>query len=521
MSKLIVGINDLATIYPNIATEWHPTLNGNLHPNEVFSSSSKMVWWVCDKGHSYQQTIQNRTLKHFGCSYCSGHRVLKGFNDLASVRPDVAKEWCYEKNEGKTPYDFTAGSGKKVWWTCPLGHDYVASIHERTGHNTGCPKCDKRRQSSFPEQAVLYYVKKIFPDTLSKYKVIFSKSMELDVFIPSIKVGIEFDGKAWHNDDIIHNREIRKYAVCKKHGIKLIRIKEYNKEDWQDVADIVYRINKFRKYKELEDVIRNILDNLDPSSNMWTRKNPFHFHSDVDINITRDRGEILNYLNRIDNSLEETRPDVVKMWDWSKNKNLHPNMFTISSNQVVFWKCPDCNHEWECSINSMTRKGRCGCSECSKKRRGRTFTKGVVSKVGSLLETHPYIAKDWHPTKNGDLNPNDITAGKFKKVWWLCSKCGLEWEASPNNRKKGVGCPHCSGRVAQSGLDDIVTLFPDVLSYWDYERNRDIDPTKILPGSGQKAAWKCVACKHEWTQIIHRRIKSPVFCPKCKNRKPI
>lgn len=216
MSKLIVGINDLATIYPNIATEWHPTLNGNLHPNEVFSSSSKMVWWVCDKGHSYQQTIKNRTLKHFCCSYCSGHRVLKGFNDLASVRPDVAKEWCYEKNEGKTPYDFTAGSGKKVWWTCPLGHDYVASIHERTGHNTGCPKCDKRRQSSFPEQAVLYYVKKIFPDTLSKYKVIFSKSMELDVFIPSIKVGIEFDGKAWHNDDIIHNREIRKYAVCKK-----------------------------------------------------------------------------------------------------------------------------------------------------------------------------------------------------------------------------------------------------------------------------------------------------------------
>ena len=63
MSKLIVGINDLATIYPNIATEWHPTLNGNLHPNEVFSSSSKMVWWVCDKGHSYQQTIKNRTLK--------------------------------------------------------------------------------------------------------------------------------------------------------------------------------------------------------------------------------------------------------------------------------------------------------------------------------------------------------------------------------------------------------------------------------------------------------------------------
>lgn len=73
--------------------------------------------------------------------------------------------------------------------------------------------------------------------------------------------------------------------------------------------------------------------------------------------------------------------------------------------------------------------------------------------------------------KNGDLTPNDITAGKFKPVWWLCPKCGYEWQASPNNRKRGIGCPCCSGRVPKTGVNDLETLYPELLKEWNYERN--------------------------------------------------
>lgn len=106
-----------------------------------------------------------------------------------------------------------------------------------------------------------------------------------------------------------------------------------------------------------------------------------------------------------------------------------------------------------------------------KKHRGRSFTQGVVKKVGSLAETMPELAKEWHPIKNGDLTPNDITAGKFKPVWWLCPKCGYEWQASPNNRKRGIGCPCCSGRVPKTGVNDLETLYPELLKEWNYERN--------------------------------------------------
>ena len=36
----------------------------------------------------------------------------------------------------------------------------------------------------------------------------------------------------------------------------------------------------------------------------------------------------------------------------------------------------------------------------------------------SLEEYAPDLAKQWHPTKNGDLKPMDVTYGSKKKVWW-------------------------------------------------------------------------------------------------------
>ena len=277
-------------------------------------------------------------------------------------------------------------------------------------------------------------------------------------------------------------------------------------------------ISKVKKTGELETTLKVILDSIDASSNMWTRTDPRHIHSQIDVNIERDRPQILGYLTSIDNSLAILRPDVASKWDYVKNQDLTPDMFTVSSNEIVWWKCPDCGREWKCSINSMTRKGRFGCAECSKKHRGKSFTQGVVKKVGSLAETMPELSKEWHPTKNGDLTPNDITAGKFKPVWWLCPKCGYEWQASPNNRKRGIGCPCCSGRVPKTGINDLATLYPELLNEWDYERNTELDPRKVLPKSGKHAWWVCSVCGNHWESEIRSRVNGH-GCPQCGKRR--
>ena len=497
-----------------MAKEWHPEKNGALTPSDVTAGSSRKVWWLCPNGHAYEQLIIKRTARGYGCPYCSGHGVLKGFNDLETVNPRLAKEWHQEKNGDLNPCDVTANSGKKVWWLCPVGHAYRATVRDRNSDDTQCPICNARNQSSFPEQAILYYVKKLYPDAVNKYKEIFPRSMELDIYIPSIRLGIEFDGANWHNTETQFRREKKKYEICQQNKITLIRVKETTDTHWENVADAVYYIPKVRKYDDLECAIKAILDSIDRESNLWTRKIPSRFHSLVDVNLERDRPEVLCYLTAIPNSLAELRPDVAAKWDLEKNGNLAPTMFTLSSNQVVWWKCPECGHEWQSSINSMTRPGRHGCKRCSSSKQGTTFVKHIVERVGSLEETMPELAKEWHPQNNGTLTPRDITAGHNQKVWWLCSKCGYAWEASPNNRKRGSGCPCCSGRVPQSGVNDLATLHPELMVEWNYEKNSILNPHLLLSGSGKKAWWKCARCGHEWEATIASRTKGH-GCPKC------
>ena len=308
--RVLKGISDLATTNPDLAKEWNYDKNIDLTPCDVTAGSRKKVWWLCEKGHAYEQLIIKRTNRGYSCPYCSGHKALRGFNDLATVNPRLAKEWHPTKNADLTPFDVTAGSGKRVWWVCPVGHEYQATIHDRNSDDTQCPICNAKNQTSFPEQAILYYVKKLYPDTVNRYREIFEHSMELDVYIPSIRLGIEFDGAAWHNSATQLKREKKKYTICQKHHITLIRIKENTDQEWNDVADAVYYIPKVRTYSALEGVIQAILDSIDQNSNMWTRKNPYYLHSAVTVDLERDRADILNYLNEIKNSLADLRPDL-------------------------------------------------------------------------------------------------------------------------------------------------------------------------------------------------------------------
>ena len=139
---LVLGENDLASQFPHIAAQWHPTKNGDLTPEKMLQGSNKIVWWRCDLGHEYEAKISDRTSRPYGCPYCSGKRVLAGFNDLATKDPAVAAQWHSELNGELTPDMVTIGSRKKVWWQCSEGHVWQAIINSRArGQKSGCPVC--------------------------------------------------------------------------------------------------------------------------------------------------------------------------------------------------------------------------------------------------------------------------------------------------------------------------------------------------------------------------------------------
>ena len=139
--QVVPGFNDLASRHPALSRQWDTIKNGALSPQTVTPTSNRKVWWRCEKGHSYQAVIASR-VNGSGCPYCTGKKVLAGFNDLATLEPAIAAQWHPTLNGALTPQMVSTGSRKKVWWECAYGHIWKAAIYPRTGaKKCGCPVC--------------------------------------------------------------------------------------------------------------------------------------------------------------------------------------------------------------------------------------------------------------------------------------------------------------------------------------------------------------------------------------------
>lgn len=136
-ARVIEGINDLATLKPELAQEWSE--KNEIKPTEVSVGSHKKVLWQCRFGHEWEASVKSRTVNGTGCPYCSHNKVLEGFNDLASQMPEVAAEWS-EKNYPLLPTMVTPFANKKVWWKCRNGHEWNTLISTRSG-GSKCPYC--------------------------------------------------------------------------------------------------------------------------------------------------------------------------------------------------------------------------------------------------------------------------------------------------------------------------------------------------------------------------------------------
>ena len=494
----IPGETDFATLYPDLAKQWHPTKN-RCSPYDVMPGTHKKAWWICSEGHEWEAEIKSRTTG-IGCPYCSGKKVLRGFNDLATVNPDLAKQWHPSLNGNLTPEGVTYGSGKKVWWICKNGHSYVAAVCNRA-RGSGCPTCSDALRTSFPEQAMYYYIKQEFPDAISGYKRIFGSSMELDVFIPSLNVGIEYDGVVYHSSPKIQCRDERKYCICKEHGITLIRVQEMMPPSPIVLCDYKIEIpNAGEKY--LNWAISNLCN---------------HLGRTVLPDVRRDRKQIQQYLDKRNLSLAEEFPEIASEWDYEKNAPLIPENFAPHSNDKVSWICKTCGARWEAAIGDRTRPDSTGCPDCARKRMSQKNVATRIRKNGSFAECYPDLLAEWDYSKNSDLSPEEITPGTAKKAWWTCKTCGYEWYGSINHRVHGRGCPYCNHRVVIAGKNDLATLRPELLEEWDYAMN-SLKPTEVSIGCGKKAFWKCSICGHEWSAVIATRANG-IGCPNWREHK--
>ena len=345
------GINDLKTLYPTLVLDWDYDINEK-NPEDYLPHSKYKAAWRCHKcGYKWNAYIYSRTVGN-GCPACAGQVLIVGKNDLKTRAPELACQWDYKKNGDLKPEDVMLNSSKPVYWKCSKGHSWKVSPNSRVSQHTGCKKCSSELRTSFAEQSILFYVRKYVE---AENRFIF-KGREIDIYIPSLKIGIEYDGIYYHSGDAAAIREEKKNILCAKNGIDLLRIKEVRKESHiNSMTDkVFYRYVESEKY--LKEAIEWILRFICTKGG---------YRNDVLVDLDRDRNKIreLYIKNDKENSLQKKYPNIASDWDYEKNNGLKPVDVVCGSNKKVYWKCHNCGYEWMTSVNKRTQR-QTKCKKC-------------------------------------------------------------------------------------------------------------------------------------------------------------
>lgn len=533
MEKLIIGKNDFETWCKennreDLLEEWNYGKNNGLKPSEIFKSGSgKKYWWKGKCGHEWDAVISSRItirqgktrmLKPSGCPYCSNppKRVLVGFNDLETwckenQRETLLIEWDYEKNK-VSPTEVTFGSGKYVWWKCSKRHEWRAQIHNRTeGSKTNCPIC-ARTQTSFPEQAIAYYLRKEY-EILQRYKI---KNREVDVFVPQYNIAIEYDGLRWHSGKNKMEHDLEKAKKLISEGVTLIRVKET-----QESTSIVKENGQFSiefsvmngKYVTLE--FEWVINELYKIINGIANRNNIPM-IDLKADELAIRAYFMNSLK--ENSVASVFPELIEEWDVEKNGGITPDAFSARNNKKVWWKCKN-GHSWRSSINSRGER-KLGCPYCA----GQRVIIGKNDFESWCRANNNALLEEWDYEKN-IVNACEIPRTYKEKVYWKCAK-GHTWKATVYNRVNGTRCPICNtgNKVKRNKISLAEWCYENnstLCNEWNYEKNEDITPQSVTYGSHVKVWWKC-SKGHEW----EAQIKSRTYnhgCPFCSstNKKAI
>lgn len=476
----IAGKSPLSETHPQLAKEWVECVDTLLTPDTVTSGSNKEVKWKCPTcGEIYPANIANRALRKSGCPYCAGIKVLKGVNDLQTVNPELANEWS-DRNS-ISPSEVLPFSHQKVYWKCPAGHnDYPSTVQSRSS-GQGCPICASESQTSFPEQAIFYFIKQVYADAINRYKV--ENKYEIDIYIPSISIGIEYNGYYAHKHR--EDKDKAKKDILEQKGIKVIFVKEYKVEKEKQNADYYIRTNY--NFDDLTTLISRIL--LD-----------FYGHIPIAVDVKSHSLAIREqYLTcRKENSIFVKMPSLRGEWDYERNGKINPEFVSYGSHSEYYWICPKCSSSYLASAKRRTSGEQC--PYCAGKQ--------VLSGVNDLATRYPELLEEWDYTKNKKL-PNEVYGGGRKTAYFVCSQ-GHSYKRQITEKIKGMGCPICAGKKVLAGFNDLLSQKPDLVLDWDYAKN-NIAPDKVHANSFKKYYWKCHVCGFEWKFAVMQRI----HCPNC------
>lgn len=412
----------------HLIKEWHPTKNIDLDPAKLTLGSTKRAWWLCSKGHEWEAIILSRGKR--GCSQCSNRKVSPD-NSLAFKFPELLRYWDVVLNVHLKPTDVVAGGHREIWWKCEKSHSFKAQIRAiiKVFPKFYCPVCLGRNTKTVPSGKSLL-VK--YPDLSKEWH----PTRNGDLIPDKVLAGSE--KKVWWKCPIVSSHEWEANISNRVKGSSCPYCTNKAVDSTNSLEALFPELcDDWHKTKNNEITPKDVVPGSAYSAWWECRKCYYEWSAVVRYRTGLGNGQkhgcpaCSNQVVTTRNSLSSLYPEIAKTWHPTLNGKLTPDQVLPGSVSKAWFLC-DRNHYWQTQIRLRIN---CGCPYCSRNK---------ISYEDSIVVTHPHLVKEWHPTKNLPLLPNQVSSGSCKRVWWVCPTRGHEYYSLIYNRAiNKAGCPKC------------------------------------------------------------------------------
>ena len=394
--RILPGFNDLGTLFPLIAAEAI-----DCDPTNVAAGSKKKLEWKCSKGHRWSASVGNRTANGSGCPFCANKQVLKAYNDLGTLFPDIASQ-----ADGWDPSEILSGAKKKLKWKCDKGHYWTADVGSRTSRNLGCPICSNRQLAPGIN----------------------------DLAVSHPKIAKQADG--WNPSEFSAGSKKKMKWMCGEgHKFESSIAQRTTRSEGCPICSNVRLLPGRNDLATTHPDIAKEADGWDPTQvfagthlKLAWKCTKGHKWLAIGSNRTGLKSGCPICTNKVVqkgfNDLQTTNPKIASEADgWD------PSTVTEGSKSKQAWKC-HLGHKWIAVVSSRAVNGR-GCPYCTNNK--------VLPGFNDLATKFPELAKQavgW--------DPSNYLPGTRTKMLWRCEN-GHEWKAVITNRSSSsAGCPTCS-----------------------------------------------------------------------------
>ena len=499
--------------------EWDKEANYGVGAEKFSARAECVVWWRCGKcGKPYRMSIAEKA-EGGACPYCRGERRYEPESLMAkaleAAKPRLIEEWDEKLNKIRAD-EVLVSSEERYFWKCKVcGFVWTDSIRGRLEENRGCYMCGEvASHTSLPQLIIVHYLKQLFPDTVHRYR--YNAKSEIDVYVPSIKLAIEYDGDYYHAKGESAKKDRKKDGDLVKLGMRVVRFRDLGCILFKDSRCEIITFNAQLDYVEFEKELQKFLDGL---------RQKYGIEKEVKVCIEEvDQlvaGELYapTYEMSLAFALKERAlkgkkgrkgekvEDVGEVkWDYEANWPVVPEEVWAGSNRKYHWVCGKVpEHKWVAMAKSVVAGH--GCMKCAK--------------------NHPMDTAEWiekarkvHGDKYDYSKVVYVTA--TKPVTIICPVHG-EFQQTPSGHLTGRGCQYCCGRAFHPA-DVITNTYPQAAEDWDAERNLKDFGVKLEEvgiHDTRKFWWKCVNGKpHSYLSNIDKKYKQHRGCGVCRKRQP-